>query len=128
MNFYNDVMDNADELELVLADWEDEQIIMDDLIERLLCFGCDDTCDIVDISVPEDENLVFVYDRSKEREYLKQLEQGNAEEGVTCRIKEKNFEIHVTCYACRKDSTGDYISLQDGDEEILNRYLHSEED
>lgn len=128
MDLYDEMMEDADELELVLADWEDDEIIMDDLIERLLFFGCDDTCDITDISVPEDERLVIVYDRNKEREYLKQLAQGNADEGVTCRIAEKNFEIHVCCYACRKDTTGDYISLQIGDEEILNRYLHSEED
>ena len=86
------------------------------------------------IPVPGDENIVIVYDLTRENEKLNSDQAQSAEEHrkefgsypryyVTCSIPELGVELHTRCFACRIDRDGVFQSLEDGDEEKFIDYF-----
>ena len=85
------------------------------------------------ITVPGDKNIVIVYDKTREDEYLngtlpEYYDDYRRRPGVelpkeTCSIPEIGFELHTRCLACRIDENGVFQSLEDGDEEKFIDYF-----
>ena len=86
------------------------------------------------IPVPSDENIVIVYDQTREDEYLhsdlaRMAEERFKEFGeypyyyITCSIPELGVELHTRCFACRIDENGVFQSLEDGDGEKFIDYF-----
>lgn len=82
------------------------------------------------IHVPADENVVIVYDRIEEENYLtvefpetyeligKSYKEGTGREltpYVSCHIPELDITLHTRCFACRIDENGNFCSLRPGD-------------
>lgn len=85
------------------------------------------------ITVPGDKNIVIVYDKTREDEYLngtlpEYYDDYRRRPGVelpkeTCSIPEIGVELHTRCLACRIDENGVFQSLEDGDEEKFIDYF-----
>ena len=78
-------------------------------------FADDDVRDVelMTIPVPSDENIVIVYDQTKE---TRKLNSDYSHNYITCSIPELGVELHSRCFACRIDENGVFQSLRDGDE------------
>lgn len=100
-----------------------EDMMIEELIGEMISYDAEQPCDLAAVSLLEDEDLVIVYDRNREKHYLQQLKEGNVKEVVTCYIPQKHFILHTRCYACRGNEHGDFDSLKDGDEQIVHRYF-----
>lgn len=100
-----------------------DDMIVEELIMEMISEDAEQPCDLVYVSLVEDENLVIVYDRNREKQYLKEVKNKDVEESITCHIPQKGITIHTRCYACRLNEHGDFDSLLDGDEDIVHRYF-----
>lgn len=86
------------------------------------------------IPVPGDENIVIVYDKTREDEYINgtlsehydDYRKRRGEETPpkeTCIIPELGVELHTSCFACRIDKNGVFQSLEERDEELFIDYF-----
>lgn len=100
--------------------------------------GEDKKVDRTIVKVPGTDNIVIVYDRNQEDEYVnvrfpeqyaklgkKYKEQTGREMTmyVSCEIPEIGFKIHTRCFACRMDENGELQSLENGDGEKFIAYF-----
>jgi hypothetical protein len=101
-------------------------------------FGADDIKDVKRkvIHVPGSDNIVIVYDQTREDAYVKEeFPETYARRGadylaqwgeelkmhVSCEIPEIGFKIHTRCFACRMDEDGVLQSLEENDHK---RFIH----
>lgn len=90
------------------------------------------------VRIPNETELVVVYDQNQEDEYVNhEFPELYAREGkkykmrwgeemkmhVSCEIPQIGFKIHTRCFACRMDSTGEFISLKPEDYSIVGVYF-----
>ena len=77
------------------------------------------------ISLPETE-CVLVYNKVKEKEQLQEKKRLMDEENYSLRplavIPQSDMEIYSRCLVCRIDENGQFLSVQEGDENIF-KYL-----
>ena len=53
-----------------------EDMMIEELIGEMISYDAQQPCDLAAVSLLEDEDLVIVYDRNREKHYLQQLKQG----------------------------------------------------
>jgi len=97
-----------------------------------------DSVNVQTILVPNTKNIVIVYDKNKEDEYVNNtFPQLYAREGadylerwgeeltpyISCSIPEMNIELHTRCFACRIDEDGILQSLQNDDWKTFIHYF-----
>lgn len=70
------------------------------------------------VKIPNTDNLVIVYNKIKEAEYM-----GYTERKPLAVIPEENIEIRSRCIACRMNDNGDFESIKPEDVEIINKYF-----
>lgn len=100
--------------------------------------GEDKTVDRQTVRVPGTDNIVIVYDKNQEDEYInvefpeqyaEYAEEYKADTGkemkmqVACEIPEIGLTVHTRCFACRIDENGELQSLEDGDAEKFIDYF-----
>ena len=98
----------------------------------------DKTVDRKIVKVPGTDNIVIVYDRNQEEEYVsaifpeqyaefgKEYKEDTGRElkmHVSCEIPEIGFKIHTRCFACRIDEHGELQSLENSDSEKFIGYF-----
>lgn len=92
--------------------------------------------DLRTVHIPGAEQIVIVYDQTKENHYVNvEFPETYEEHGewyregtggemtmhVSCEIPEIGFKIHTRCFACRMDENGVLQSLQDDD---YKQFIH----
>lgn len=100
--------------------------------------GEDKTVDRQTVRVPGSDNIVIVFDKNQEDEYInvkfpkqyaEDAERYKASTGkemkmqVSCEIPEIALTIHTRCFACRIDENGEFQSLEAGDGEKFIDYF-----
>lgn len=111
---------------------KDIDFFLKGILSPELFHGEDKTVDRKIVRVPGTDNIVIVYDKNQEDEYVNvrfpEMYRRDAAEykertgreltmQVSCRIPEIRFEIHTRCFACRIDENGELHSLEKGDME-----------
>lgn len=90
-------------------------------------FICDKKVDRTFIPIPNTENIVILYNKYNEEEWLKKkkdfLENKNYVAKPLAFIPEKNLEIYSRCIVCRINDEGGVESLEEGDYEKFVKYL-----
>ena len=79
------------------------------------------------IHLPGSDNLVLVYNKYQEAEWMEKKERAFRESNYIIKplatIPEMNLEIYSRCIVCRMTADGAFESLDDSDYEIWDRYL-----
>ena len=79
------------------------------------------------VKIPNEDNIVLVYNKYKEAERRKDKEKYFKKNEYILKplatIPELNIEIYSRCIACRMNEYGEPESLQDGDYEKIVKYL-----
>ena len=90
------------------------------------------------VRVPTTDNIVIVYDKNREDEYVnEEFPEIYARSGaeykehtgkemtmyVSCEIPEINLTLHTRCFACRIDENGELQSLENGDSKYFIDYF-----
>ncbi len=83
-------------------------------------------CQRTIVRIPDNDNIVIVYDQTKEDKYIARIIADGEDPGhmpVSCEIPSIGFRIHTRCIACRMDEYGVFQSLQDEDFEKFIHYF-----
>lgn len=90
-------------------------------------FICDKPTDRTVIPIPNIGNVVIIYNKYNEAEWLekkkKVLEEDGYELRYTAYIPELNLKLYSRCVVCRIDEHGEVASLEDEDYEHIFKYL-----
>lgn len=102
-------------------------------VDRLILGYTDNSIDVTEkvnrtiVSIPNEDNLVIVYNKYQEEGELKRKEELLKDKDYVLKplavIKEKNIEIYSRCIVCRINAEGELESLQSGDYEKVVNYL-----
>lgn len=79
------------------------------------------------IHLPGSENLVLIYNKDREADWMEMKERAIRESNYIIKplatIPEMDLEIYSRCIVCRMTADGVFESLDEGDYEIWGRYL-----
>ena len=79
------------------------------------------------VRVPGTDNLVFIYNKYKEEEYLRRKEELLREENYEMKplavIPELDLKLYSRCIGLRMNEDGSFESIQRGDDVIMVKYL-----
>ena len=106
---------NREDVDRLILGYTDNSIEVKEKINRTI------------VSIPNEDNLVIVYNKYQEEEELKRKEALLNDKDYVLKplavIKEENIEIYSRCIACRINAEGELESLQSGDYEKVVNYL-----
>lgn len=117
---------NRNDVDRFILGYMDESLMASEPIDRTV------------VKVPRTDNLVVIYNKYQEDEYINvDFPRYYAEKGeeykerwgeelkphISCEIPEINFKIHTRCIVCRIDENGILQSLEEGDAEKFIRYF-----
>ena len=83
--------------------------------------NCDSDVDRVVVKIPNTENLVLIYSKSREEESRKEKEKYNLK--PLAFITENDIEIYSRCIVCRQNSDGHFVSFEEEDFDKVTKYL-----
>lgn len=90
----------------------------EDINTTLDCIG---DADRVIVDIPNTENLVLIYSKSREEESKKEKEKYNLK--PLAFITENDIEIYSRCIVCRQNDDGHFVSFEEEDFDKVTMYL-----
>lgn len=79
------------------------------------------------INLPNEDNIVIIYNKHEEERWLKNKEEALKEKNRILKplaiIPELNIELYSRCIACRIDENGELASIENGDYEKIIKYF-----
>lgn len=75
------------------------------------------------VRIPNDDNLVIIYNKYQEAEQIEYLKEHNYDMNALAYIPNKNLNIYSRCVACRMDADGNIESVQNGDYAKIIQYF-----
>lgn len=99
-------------------------------LESFESFRDKEKIDRTSIRLPGKENLVLVYNKYEEenalielQEFIQKVHITRARFNPTAVVPEKGIVLFSRCIACRINDAGEFVSLEDGDYQKVEKYL-----